>query len=49
MSKFTDSLILNLHIYITNLELSSPSKRGQLQIFDIDFDFEDVQLNRFTL
>ena len=48
MNNLTDSLILLIHIYITNFELSPPAKRGQLRIFYSDFDFEDVQSNRFT-
>ena len=48
MRNFTDSKVLKIHSKLSNFELSPPAKRGQLWIFNIDFDFEDVQSNRFT-
>ena len=41
MSNLTDSLILVIHIYITNFELPLHAEMGKLLIFNIDFDFED--------
>ena len=49
MNDLTDSVIFIIHINITNFELFPPAKRRRLQIYVIDFDFENVQSNRFTL
>ena len=49
MSKLTDSLIVIIYIKIANFELSPPAKVAQFRIFNIDFDFEDEQSNRFTM
>ena len=43
-----NSIILIIHIKITNFELSPPAKTGQLRIFNINFDFQNVESSRLT-
>ena len=44
-----ETLKLTIQSKIYNFEISPPAKKGQLRVFDINFDFEDLQSNRFTL
>ena len=42
-------LIVLVYSNTANFEFSPSANRGPLQIFNLNFDFEDVQSNRFTL
>ena len=47
MSNLNDSILI-VYSNTANFEFSPSANRGQLQLFNINFDFEDVQSNQFT-
>ena len=47
MSNLNDSILI-VYSNTANFEFSPSANRGQLQIFNINFEFEDVQSNQFT-